>query len=90
MTANPYIDIHTHKVSGALDTIEVLNITPDDKCTGMASCGLHPWNVDCDWERAIETVRNRAYETNIVLIGEAGNYSRRGRKTNDNTLCKRI
>ena len=72
MTANPYIDIHTHKVSGALDTIEVLNITPDDKCTGMASCGLHPWNVDCDWERAIETVRNRAYETNIVLIGEAG------------------
>ena len=38
----------------------------------MASCGLHPWNVDCDWERAIETVRNRAYETNIVLIGEAG------------------
>ena len=72
MTAIPYIDIHTHKVSGALDTIEVLNITPDDKCTGMASCGLHPWNVDCDWERAIETVRNRAYETNIVLIGEAG------------------
>lgn len=72
MTANPYIDIHTHKVSGALDTIEVLNITPDDKCTGMASCGLHPWNVDSDWERAIETVRNRAYETNIVLIGEAG------------------
>lgn len=72
MTANPYIDIHTHKVSGALDTIEVLNITPDDKCTGMASCGLHPWNVDCDWERAIEAVRNRAYETNIVLIGEAG------------------
>lgn len=72
MTANPYIDIHTHKVSGAPDTIEVLNITPDDKCTGMASCGLHPWNVDCDWERAIETVRNRAYETNIVLIGEAG------------------
>lgn len=72
MTAIPYIDIHTHKVSGALDTIEVLNITPDDKCTGMASCGLYPWNVDCDWERAIETVRNRAYETNIVLIGEAG------------------
>lgn len=72
MTANPYIDIHTHKVSGALDTIEVLNITPDDKCTGMASCGLHPWNVDCDWERVIEAVRNRAYETNIVLIGEAG------------------
>lgn len=72
MTETPYIDIHTHKATSRSNVIEVLNISPYEECTCIASCGLHPWNVDEKWEEAVTAVERMAGESNIVFIGEAG------------------
>lgn len=72
MTKTPYIDIHTHKATCRNNVIEVLNISPYEECTHMASCGLHPWNVDEKWKEAVTAVERRASESNIFFIGETG------------------
>lgn len=72
MTDIPYIDIHTHRICNTPNTIEVLNILPDEEYEHAASCGLHPWNVNNEWEKTMSAIEKKSGRANIIFIGEAG------------------
>lgn len=71
--AAPFVNIHTHSVTGT--GIELVNIDDLDSAPSatFASAGLHPWNVGkCDHQQALAAIETLCQNGNAAAIGEAG------------------
>lgn len=65
-----FIDIHTHnKSKGTAYTIFNSNGEPFG---GPASIGIHPWDVDENWQESFQSIKELAKAPNVIAIGECG------------------
>ncbi|WP_209319659.1 TatD family hydrolase [Ancylomarina longa] len=78
MTANQYIDIHTHKPSKEIDIQSIINWDELD-CSRLegnrylVSLGLHPWNIPkVNVEFTLREIEQYSTNPNIVAVGEIG------------------
>ena len=72
-----YIDIHTHTYKNQPETIQLLNVFPEEQEKWQFPCyfsvGLHPWYVNEDtWKHKVEIVRLASSLPNVMAIGETG------------------
>jgi len=72
-----YINIHTHSFSNDPETVQLLNVFPEEqdklKLPCYYSVGLHPWYVKEDtWKGALEIVRLVSSVDRVLAIGETG------------------
>ena len=65
-----FIDIHTHNKSE--ETAYAIFNSNGEPTTGCASVGIHPWDVDDNWEERFRTIRELAKAPDITAIGECG------------------
>ncbi|MBE6295449.1 MAG: hypothetical protein E7086_02940 [Bacteroidales bacterium] len=65
-----FIDIHTHNKSE--ETTYAIFNSNGESTTGCTSVGIHPWDVDNNWEERFRTIRELAKAPNVVAIGECG------------------
>lgn len=65
-----FIDIHTHNKSE--ETTYAIFNSNGEPTTGCASVGIHPWDVDDNWEERFRTIRELAKAPDITAIGECG------------------
>lgn len=65
-----FIDIHTHNISE--ETAYAIFNSNGEPTTGCASVGIHPWDVDDNWEERFRTIRELAKAPDITAIGECG------------------
>lgn len=64
------IDIHNHNKSE--ETAYAIFNSNGEPTTGCASVGIHPWDVDNNWEERFRTIRKLAEAPDITAIGECG------------------
>ena len=72
-----YIDIHTHTYNELPETIQLLNVFPEEQEKLHFPCyfsvGLHPWYVKEDtWKHEVEIVRLASSLPSVMAIGETG------------------
>ena len=74
---NKYIDIHSH--SGSPSAMTIVNCFPAEIEAALKnqpqqtfSVGLHPWYINSDFKKELETVTLFANHTQVLAIGEAG------------------
>lgn len=63
------IDIHTHSKEREAS---ILNCSADEDITRICSVGLHPWDIDDNWESKIARIEEQATNSKVVAIGECG------------------
>ena len=68
------IDFHTHNAVSSPSTLSIRNIMPDEDHPPYLFCsaGLHPWNINANWQEDMEKVRIAAMSANTLMIGETG------------------
>jgi TatD DNase family protein len=72
-----YINIHSHTYRIDQETIQLLNVFPEEKEKLLFPCyfsvGLHPWHVKEDnWKSLVEIVRSASTLPSVLAIGETG------------------
>jgi TatD DNase family protein len=72
-----YINIHSHTYTNDPETVQVLNVFPEEQEKLQLPCyfsvGLHPWYVKDDtWHHEVEIVRTAASLPYVLAIGETG------------------
>lgn len=66
------IDLHTHHKDRE-DNLFILNCTLENiEDARNISVGLHPWNIDEDWEQKMQQLSKLATAENVKAIGECG------------------
>lgn len=66
-----YLDIHTHNEERH-NRCAIFNITTPHHSAGAVSLGLHPWDIDEEWQERIKGIAIAAKAGNVALIGECG------------------
>ena len=64
------LDIHTHN-SNPSERIKILN-GYTAQTEGFCSVGIHPWEIDDNWESRFSFIAEVANRANVVAIGECG------------------
>jgi TatD DNase family protein len=72
-----YINIHSHTYLRQEETIQLLNVFPQEQEKLQFPCyfsvGLHPWYVKEDsWKQEVEIVRSASSLSSVLAIGETG------------------
>lgn len=63
-------DLHTHGINGKRSIYN--QSTENDKALFWYSMGIHPWELDEDWERKLEKMKAASQDPNLMAIGECG------------------
>lgn len=72
-----YIDIHTHNREVEQDTIKVVNLNTDEAnaylpTENLFSIGIHPWQVESNFETELPVLSEYASNPKFISIGEIG------------------
>lgn len=67
-------NFHTYHIGEepCLLNVDTVNLSPSYPEQVRLSIGLHPWNVDADWQRAVTSIRMEAKREDVWAIGECG------------------
>jgi TatD DNase family protein len=89
----PFIDIHTHNINGAGNTITVLNVFPTNTLPNHVylSCGIHPWYTD-GCEIQMQLLSEAATNNRVIAIGECGLDKKIATplKIQENIFCRQV
>lgn len=68
-------NLHTHKVSGNENVLEIVNQYPYDfdENASFFSIGIHPWYIDAEnLDKHLKTIEEKLQLTNCLALGECG------------------
>jgi TatD DNase family protein len=68
-------NLHTHKVSGNENVLEIVNQYPYDfdENASFFSIGIHPWYIDAEnLDMHLKTIEEKLQLTNCIALGECG------------------
>lgn len=64
------LDIHTHNFES--DNTTAILDSPHYTPGRIISLGIHPWDIDNDWEKRFQSIETQVTNSNVVAIGECG------------------
>lgn len=64
------LDIHTHNIES--DSTTAILDSPYYIPERIISLGIHPWDIDDDWEKRFHSIEKSVTSNNVVAIGECG------------------
>lgn len=65
-----FFDIHTHNRD--TDRKHSISNSASYIAGRYISIGLHPWDIDSEWNRRLDEIEKAAYSDNVLAIGECG------------------
>lgn len=75
-----YLDVHTHRLYSGDNVVSIQNVrVSKDLSVDNAvysqryySIGLHPWDIDSQWQKYMAVVRRKAFSDDFLAVGETG------------------
>lgn len=68
-----FVDIHTHSNENKENVWQLCSLFPKEEVLQLPfSVGIHPWKIETDWQKQMQSVIEKSQDSNCRAIGECG------------------